>query len=143
MGDHAYLRASDGDREEVAETLRQAHAEGRLEFDEFEERVAAVYRAKTYGELDAVVRDLPSARTGPRGGPWAAGPTWPRRRRRPNWSRFVLVNGVCWALWASQLVGHHGPEVLWPLWVTAPWGAWRVSRLLGRRRPAPPARLQP
>ncbi|MEU6120928.1 DUF1707 domain-containing protein [Streptomyces sp. NPDC047123] len=54
------LRASDADRERVAEQLRDALAEGRLDMAEFEERLDATYRARTYGELEPLTRDLPS-----------------------------------------------------------------------------------
>jgi Domain of unknown function (DUF1707) len=62
------LRASDSDRERVAECLRHATAEGRLFADELEERLEAVFSARTYGELDRLVADLPAtpARPGPR-----------------------------------------------------------------------------
>ncbi|MFF4588837.1 DUF1707 domain-containing protein [Streptomyces sp. NPDC001388] len=55
------LRASDADRERVAEVLRDALAEGRLDLEEFEERLEQTYRARTYGELAPVTRDLPAA----------------------------------------------------------------------------------
>ena len=55
------LRASDADRERVAEVLRDALAEGRLDMEEFEERLDATYKARTYGELAPITRDLPSA----------------------------------------------------------------------------------
>ncbi|MFJ4691953.1 DUF1707 domain-containing protein [Streptomyces sp. NPDC088766] len=55
------LRASDADRERVAEVLRDALAEGRLDMAEFEERLDATYRARTYGELTPLTRDLPAA----------------------------------------------------------------------------------
>ncbi|MGY5050487.1 DUF1707 SHOCT-like domain-containing protein [Streptomyces sp. 900105755] len=55
------LRASDADRERVAEILRDALAEGRLDMEEFEERLEATYRARTYGELTPITRDLPAA----------------------------------------------------------------------------------
>ncbi|MEU7582816.1 DUF1707 domain-containing protein [Streptomyces sp. NPDC041068] len=54
------LRASDADREKVAEQLRDAMAEGRLDMTEFEERLDATYKARTYGELEPITRDLPS-----------------------------------------------------------------------------------
>src|SRR2546423_7689249 len=53
------LRASDADRERVAEILRTAATEGRLDLNELDERLATVYAAKTYAELEPVVRDLP------------------------------------------------------------------------------------
>jgi hypothetical protein len=59
MAKRATLRASDADREQVAERLRHATAEGRLLAEELEERLEAVFAARTYGELDAIVADLP------------------------------------------------------------------------------------
>jgi hypothetical protein len=53
------LRASDRDREHIADLLRHAAAEGRLLVEELEQRVAAAFSARTYGELDAIVSDLP------------------------------------------------------------------------------------
>lgn len=55
------LRASDDDREKQAEVVRQAAAEGRLDFTELEERLERVYAARTYAELAEVTRDLPNA----------------------------------------------------------------------------------
>ncbi|SHI21567.1 DUF1707 SHOCT-like domain-containing protein [Streptomyces sp. 3214.6] len=57
----AELRASDADRERVAEVLREAVAEGRLDMTEFEERLDQTYKARTYGELAPITRDLPVA----------------------------------------------------------------------------------
>ncbi|MER5616523.1 DUF1707 domain-containing protein [Streptomyces sp. NPDC056004] len=56
----AGIRASDADRDRIADILREAMAEGRLTADEHAERVDAVYRAKTVGELEPLVRDLPA-----------------------------------------------------------------------------------
>lgn len=58
------IRASDADRDRVAEILREALAEGRLDPEEHAERIDTVYRAKTLGELEPVIRDLPAAGTG-------------------------------------------------------------------------------
>lgn len=55
----AELRASDADRDRIADVLREALAEGRLDPEEHAERIDAVYRAKTVGELEPLVRDLP------------------------------------------------------------------------------------
>jgi hypothetical protein len=57
--DHPALRASDSDRESVAERLRHATAEGRLGPDELGERLEALFASRTYGELDRLVADLP------------------------------------------------------------------------------------
>jgi hypothetical protein len=55
------LRASDADRDRIADILRDALAEGRLTAEEHAERVEGVLAAKTVGELEAFVRDLPAA----------------------------------------------------------------------------------
>jgi hypothetical protein len=60
------LRASDADRDRIAEILREALAEGWLDPEEHAERIDVVYRAKTLGELEPVVRDLPAAGTASR-----------------------------------------------------------------------------
>jgi hypothetical protein len=59
MARRAALRASDADREQIAERLRRAAGEGRILAEELEERLEAVFSSRTYGELDAVVADLP------------------------------------------------------------------------------------
>lgn len=53
------MRASDADRDLIAERLREGFAEGRLNAEEFEERLDAVYASRTRGELAPLVRDLP------------------------------------------------------------------------------------
>lgn len=59
VSDALRLRASDADRERVADLLRDAYVEGRLSPAEHEERLAEVYRATTYAELVPVLHDLP------------------------------------------------------------------------------------
>jgi hypothetical protein len=87
MSRRATLRASDADRERVAEQLRHATAEGRLSPDELEERLEAVFAARTYGDLDKQVVDLPGQtvhrrerreRAAPASGMWAARGLWLR-----------------------------------------------------------------
>ncbi|NDZ81410.1 DUF1707 domain-containing protein [Streptomyces sp. SID10853] len=65
------IRASDADRDRIADILRDALAEGRLDADEHSERIESVYRAKTLAELEPLVQDLPAA-TGSRPDPGAA-----------------------------------------------------------------------
>jgi hypothetical protein len=55
------MRISDEDRHKVAEVLRQAAGEGRIDLDELDERLEATFRAKTYGELVPITVDLPVA----------------------------------------------------------------------------------
>lgn len=52
------LRATDSQREVVAEWVRRAASDGRLQLSELDERLGAVYSAKTHGELGAAIDDL-------------------------------------------------------------------------------------
>ncbi|MEV8404888.1 DUF1707 domain-containing protein [Streptomyces niveus] len=81
------MRASDSERERVAELLREAVAEGRIDMEEFDTRLDAAYKARTHGELQPLVRDLPApgsttdlapaADSGAVGSRWASrGMTW-------------------------------------------------------------------
>jgi hypothetical protein len=58
--DRRQLRVSDADREQTAEVLRKAAGDGRITFDELDERLASAYAAKTYGDLATVTHDLPA-----------------------------------------------------------------------------------
>lgn len=56
----AGLRASDADRDRVAQTLADALAEGRLTSEEHSERLDSLYTRKTVAELEVLVADLPA-----------------------------------------------------------------------------------
>nr|WP_228718192.1 DUF1707 domain-containing protein [Kitasatospora acidiphila] len=96
----AELRASDADRERIAELLRDAYAEGRLTADEHAERLDAAYHARTLGELVPLTRDLPNHQplTAERSavGPAAAGAPAPRPPARQEpislWTAFGGVS---------------------------------------------------
>ncbi len=57
--DPSRLRISDADRHRVAELLREAAGEGRIDLDELDTRLEAAYAAKTYGDLVPITLDLP------------------------------------------------------------------------------------
>ncbi|MFD6184021.1 DUF1707 domain-containing protein [Streptomyces goshikiensis] len=77
------LRASDADRERVVERLRDAVAEGRLDMEEFQERLEAAYASRTYAELEPLTRDLPAVGGVPAGAaaavPGHEQAAWPER----------------------------------------------------------------
>jgi hypothetical protein len=116
--DNGALRASDTERSATAELLRRHHVEGRLDNDEFEERIERCYAAKTRGELDALTIDLPR--------PEHLQLPAPRRQRRPPrpLAAFVAIA----ALVAVTLTTD--AEVLWLLWPLAffGFGAFRRGR---------------
>lgn len=132
-----HVRASDAERDAVAEVLREAHAEGRLSVTEFADRLDAVYAARTLGELEPLTADLPtSPPTRPRTGDEAS----PARRDTAAaglraawgvWTVAVLVNLVVWA-GVSLSAGH--AVYFWPGWVAGPWGAVLLARTLAARR---------
>ena len=57
--DPSQMRISDADRHQVAEFLREAAGEGRLDLDELDERLEATYAARTYADLVPITHDLP------------------------------------------------------------------------------------
>ena len=73
--DPARLRISDQERHQVAEMLREAAGEGRLDLDELDERLEATYAARTYADLVPITLDLPAH-------PRAPVPVAPGRQRR-------------------------------------------------------------
>ena len=54
------IRASDADRDRVAALLREHHAAGRLTAEEFHDRMDRALEARTLGELDELMTDLPA-----------------------------------------------------------------------------------
>ncbi|HVV77623.1 MAG TPA: DUF1707 domain-containing protein [Mycobacteriales bacterium] len=101
-------RVSDAERERVVARLRACHAEGRLTFEEFEERVTEAYQARSVSALNHALRELPSAP-----GPDAAVRRGRRRWRLGGW--WLRVNGICIAIWAATSIG--GIYYFWPMWV--------------------------
>jgi Domain of unknown function (DUF1707) len=97
------LRAGDAEREATAERLRQSHGEGRLDVQEFQERIDRCYQAKTVGELEQLVSDLPRER--PRERPFQI----QRLRMVP------LVAVLFGTAVLAAAVWHHGAPGLWVL----------------------------
>ncbi len=98
MASRERLRASDRDRDEAVERLREAAAEGRLTAGEFDERLTHVFSAATYGELDALTDDLPVR---------VPTPHQPRFARAGWWRRFGawLLDGIVVGLITGILSG--------------------------------------
>jgi hypothetical protein len=55
------MRVGDAEREAVASQLREHYADGRLTLDELNERIDQAFAARTRADLDALMRDLPTA----------------------------------------------------------------------------------
>lgn len=96
------MRASDTDREQVAERLREAAGHGRLTMDELDERLERAYAAKTYAELQPLTRDLPAPGTAAPL-PAAASPTSAARvggaPTGPRWSIAIMSGSTRRGRW--------------------------------------------
>ncbi len=129
------LRAADVDREFVAERLRDALNEGRLTLSEYDDRLRETYAARTYGDLKALMTDLPPVASKERSGMVPASPSSltpapaaPAPVATPHtmrwlsgmWSSWLSVSLICVAIW---IAAGHGRGDFWPIWVIAPWGA--------------------
>lgn len=80
MTSDAQIRAADEDRERIATALGAHYAAGRLTLEEFQERLDRAYAAKTLGELDGLMTDLPASDLSPRPGPAGGDAPLPLRR---------------------------------------------------------------
>jgi Domain of unknown function (DUF1707) len=95
--DKPELRASDAERDAVAERLRAAAGEGRLALDELADRLDAALGATTRAELEPLTADLPAApppESSGRGRRWIVG-IMGGDRLRGRWriaSRCTVVN---------------------------------------------------
>jgi hypothetical protein len=113
------LRASDADRELTAERLRSAAVEGRLTSDELEQRLEAALAAGTYGELEALVADLPVPPP----------PDRPRRtqtRLRPELTTYLATAVLLVTIWALTGAGY-----FWPIWPILGWGMFVLGPARG------------
>ena len=144
----ATMRAGDADRDRTAAVLREALAAGRLTIEEFGSRLDQVFAAKTLGELDQTVADLPAAdlagtdfagtgQPGPYPGsspelpllrPPAGPPVTAQGRLAPawraawgSWLGLSLLLIVIWLLSGSA----GGP---WFLWIVLPLGVVMLGR---------------
>ena len=61
LSDPDRMRISDDERAAVGAQLREALDTGRLQLHEFDERTRGLYEAQTYGEVNRLLEDLPSA----------------------------------------------------------------------------------
>jgi len=150
MASDPNIRASDADRDRTAAALREHLAAGRLTTEEFDERLDKTYAAKTLGELDELMADLPKTDPGPSAdvslhrtdgpplaGPHSGGPIEASQGRfspawRAAWGSWLGISLLFFVIWLVS--GASGG--LWFLWVPAILGVG----LLGRWLTGAPAR---
>jgi hypothetical protein len=153
MASDPRIRASDSDRDKTASLLREHHAAGRLTPEEFNERLDKTFAAKTLGELDDLLSDLPSIdlyRLPDHGLPRrqvpgaeahlaamasAAGEAArPHGRFSPGWQAawgsWLSVSAVLIVIWLLSGAGYP-----WFGWVIGPWGALLLARWISGGHP--------
>jgi hypothetical protein len=137
-GGRDQMRASDADRERVVERLRTALQEGRLDLGEYDERLQRAYAAKTYGDLDGLLTDLPVAQP-----PAPPGVVAEPKRTSPTaewvfhqWQGWVPVAVVLTAVWALSGFGDY-----WPGWVIGIWAAALLWRTINGLMTGAPRRM--
>jgi hypothetical protein len=147
MSSRDQIRASDADRERVAEHLRDAAGEGRLTLDEVDQRLRGVWAAKTFADLDQFLADLPSSAPAASSqlAPAAPGPGVPAAKRVPAppsrheenpklptwlsllWRLWFVAVAVNLVVWLLVVVSTGSLVYPWPLWVAGPWGAVNLA----------------
>jgi hypothetical protein len=80
------MRASDQERDATVQRLQAAFAEGRLADAEFDERMRAALSARTHGDLDELLADLPAATA-----PVAPRPVAPPPGRGPRPGKYAVA----------------------------------------------------
>jgi len=138
------MRAADADRAAVADRLRTALDEGRLDLHEYDERLQRTYVAKTYADLNALLVDLPETVpteraqllpagqrpvTVPEGQIHRRGATW--RWLVDTWGAYLGTMAVTTAVWGASSLSAGEALYYWPVWVAGPWGAVLVVSTVG------------
>jgi uncharacterized protein DUF1707 len=139
------IRASDADRDRVASLLREHHAAGRLTAEEFHERMDRALEARTVGELDELMTDLPaidlyqlpdaSLRRGPTRPGQSLLPADPDSHGGPArlspgtvaMGAWAVVTSAMVAIWAVAAVVGGGTWFPWWALIALPW-IWAIIR---------------
>jgi Domain of unknown function (DUF1707) len=147
------IRASDDDRDKAATLLREHHAAGRLTPEEFNERLDQAFAAKTIGDLDELLSDLPAidlyklpdsglprrgipgssshlaavaAAGGVAGQHGRLSPAW-----QAAWGSWFTVSALLAVVWVLGGMS----SSLWFLWIAGPWGIVLLGRWISGSHP--------
>nr|WP_062330508.1 DUF1707 domain-containing protein [Herbidospora sakaeratensis] len=124
MADRRDVRVSDNDREAAVARLLAAVDEGRLSLDEYNDRMSRAYTSVTFGDLDNLLLDLPSAQT--------AAPTVTQTKApavaTSSLPRWLKVVWIAWAakvalnlvIWVILSLTEGELLYFWPMWVFLP-----------------------
>ncbi|WP_436523986.1 DUF1707 SHOCT-like domain-containing protein [Actinoplanes sp. HUAS TT8] len=137
------MRAGDNDRQRVADQLKSALDEGRLDLNEYDERVQRAYSARTYGDLDGLLDDLPGtvpvqhAQIQPQSPPPVPHPAAVRKDGhggRHTFGSALTAFLICTVIWAISSLSSGQAYYFWPAWVLIPVVITAVGALTDRNR---------
>jgi hypothetical protein len=124
----AALRVSDLERERAVDELAQHYADGRLSTEELAERTQLAYQARSHGELERVLVELPALVR--------------RVPFRRHVALYALVNVFLVAIWFLTRPPHPGPTdggagTFWPIWPILVWGFLLTLKAIRREARSP------
>jgi hypothetical protein len=121
------MRAGDSDRKAVADQLKSALDEGRLDLGEYDERIQRTYAAKTYADLDGLLTDLPGtvpvqhSQVQPAAAGVPAAPPPSPGRQVAQWAGpYGGVILVCTLIWLVTSISAGHLVYFWPVWMLIP-----------------------
>jgi hypothetical protein len=126
MATQPSLRIGDRERDAVAAELREHYAHGRLTLEEFNQRIDAVFAAKTQNDLSRLTADLPHVRSGGAPLPSSRTDRSPRLASGPPLSGWAAGTGRVSA--SAVTAGGDWPVSGWP------GGHWSGGNWSGRSR---------
>ncbi|MDA0566084.1 DUF1707 domain-containing protein [Streptomonospora sp. S1-112] len=140
---HSGLRASDADRDRVAQHLATALSEGRLDLAEYEQRLDTAMGAVTMGDLVPLTADLPAPRdpaaaAAPDNGPVDLAETGAKaagcRKRRKGvvaeWRDWAGGAVIMSGIWLVTSIASGEMQTFWPIIPLGIWAAVLVASLL-------------
>lgn len=133
MGTQPSLRIGDRERDAVAAELQEHYAHGRLTLEEFNQRLDAVFAAKTQHDLSRITADLPHIRSASAPLPSSGTGRSPRLASGPPRSGWAVGAGRPGG--ASASAGAVSPGGAWTAASPAGDGNWRSGNWSGRSRP--------
>ncbi len=130
-GQASRLRASDAERDAVVTELSEHLKDGRLQTDEFDERVGRAVSARTRGDLDGLLNDLPRPVPPPPPAPSRARLPFPLVAIAIFMTGMVLLGGIS----RAAAAGGHPVWAIWWLWWLIPVAIITARRRLRTHRP--------
>lgn len=121
------MRAGDTDRKAVADQLKLALDEGRLDLSEYDERLQKTYAAKTFADLDGLLDDLPGTvppqQSQMQPAPPVSAPA-PEHSPAHQWARWTGPYGgafaICVLIWLVTSLSAGRLVYFWPVWMLIP-----------------------